>query len=151
MEDLSLGFDKHDDTVQIIKTLTSSIWPLALLLCLSACAPMGRPIGGGGGGSDPFAGGSRPAPQDIELRVRNLNFNDARLYAVSGGSRRRLGQVSALSDETLKIPWAFTDRLRIEIDLVTGPRCLTREFMVDPGEILELQIESRFDGSGLCR
>ena len=83
MEDLSLGFDKHDDTVQIIKTLTSSIWPLALLLCLSACAPMGRPIGGGGGGSDPFAGGSRPAPQDIELRVRNLNFNDARLYAVA--------------------------------------------------------------------
>lgn len=151
MEDLSLGFDKHDDTVQIIKTLTSSIWPLALLLCLSTCAPMGRPIGGGGGGSDPFAGGSRPTPQDIELRVRNLNFNDARLYAVSGGSRRRLGQVSALSDETLKIPWAFTDRLRIEIDLVTGPRCLTREFMVDPGEILELQIESRFDGSGLCR
>jgi hypothetical protein len=103
MEDLSLGFDKHDDTVQIIKTLTSSIWPLALLLCLSACAPMGRPIGGGGGGSDPFAGGSRPTPQDIELRVRNLNFNDARLYAVSGGSRRRLGQVSALSDDPVGV------------------------------------------------
>ncbi len=114
---------------------------------------MGRPIGGGGTGvgGDPFSGRSTPAPEDIELQVRNLNFNDARLYAVSGGARRRLGQVSALSDQTLKIPWAFTDRLRIEIDLVTGGRCVTREFMVDPGEILLLQIESRFDGSGLCR
>ena len=59
--------------------------------------------------------------------------------------------MTALSDEILKIPWQFTDRLRIEIDLVTGPSCVTREFMVDPGEILELQIESRFDPTGLCR
>ena len=151
MKDLSSDFEKRYDTAHIINTFTRSVWTVVLLLCLTSCARPGRPIGGTGGGSDPFSGRSVAAPQDIELRVRNLNFNDARLYAVSGGARRRLGQVNALSDQTLKIPWEFTDRLRIEIDLVTGPNCVTREFMVDPGEILELQIESRFDGSGLCR
>jgi len=84
--------------------------------------------------------------------VENLNFNDARLYAVTGGSRRRVGQVSALSSQTLKIPWSImSDRLRIEVDLVTGPSCVTPEVMADPGERIYLQIASRFDGSGLCR
>ncbi len=152
MKDLSLDFEERYDTAHIINTFTGSIWAVVLLIGLTSCTPMGRPIGGTGGGSDPFAGRSSAEPQNIELIVENLNFNDARLYAVSGGSRRRVGQVSALSSQTLKIPWAFmTDRLRIEVDLVTGPSCVTPEVMADPGERLYLQIASRFDGSGLCR
>lgn len=153
MRVLSLRNEKLYNKVCIINRLTKHVWLFAFFFFLSTCTQPGRPIAGAGVGGDPFSGGgSGPVvAEDIELRVRNLNFNDARLYALSGGSRRRLGQVTALSDEILKIPWQFTDRLRIEIDLVTGPSCVTREFMVDPGEILELQIESRFDPTGLCR
>lgn len=141
-----------NNAMQIFKTLNRGCVLLAALLSLSACAQGGRAIAGGrgGGGADPFSGGAA-VERDIQLRVRNLNFNDARLYAISGASRRRLGEVRALQDKTFLIPWEFADRLRIEIDLVTGPRCTTSEIYVDPGEILDLQIESRIERTAFCR
>ena len=72
MKDLSSDFEKRYDTAHIINTFTGSVWAVVLLLGLTSCTPMGRPIGGTGGGSDPFAGRSSTAPQDIELIVETL-------------------------------------------------------------------------------
>ena len=139
--------------MHIFETLRRASFFVVVVLSLSACAPTGRPIGGSGrgGGDDPFAGSARRAPESIQLQVQNLNFNEARLYTITGGRRRLLGSVQALGDHTFEVPWDFTDRLRIEIDLVTGPSCVTRELQVDPGEILRLQIQSVLSRGGLCR
>ena len=139
--------------MQIFRTLRGTLFVALALLSLSACVPTGRPIAGARGDTaDPFAGGSRAEPQDVEIRVTNLNFNDARLYArSSGGGRRLIGEVRAKSDKVFWIPWRFTQRLRIEIDLVASSSCITREFQVDPGEILGLDIQSTLERGGYCR
>ena len=73
MKDLSLDFEKRYDRAHIINTFTGSVWAVVLLIGLTSCTPMGRAIGGTGGGSDPFAGRSSAEPQNIELIVENLN------------------------------------------------------------------------------
>jgi hypothetical protein len=39
---------------------------------------------------------------------------------------------------------------RVEIDLLAGGRCVTRELQVDPGDTVYLQIESRLSSMAEC-
>jgi len=118
-----------------------------MLLLGTACASSGgaRP----GDASGPFAEGWRP--QTVRLVVQNLNFSDARLYAIRTGSRSILGVVGGKQDAEFVMEWLRSEPLRIEIDLLARPRCSTREMQVDPGDILELQIESVFSVDAVCR
>ncbi len=87
----------------------------------------------------------------VQIDVLNNNFNDATLWAVrSGAERTRLGIVSGKSDARFSVPWRFSEPLRIEIDLFTGPRCLTREIPVDPGDVLQLEIQAVFLETSYC-
>ena len=90
-------------------------------------------------------------PDEIRILVRNLNFNQARLYAVSGGRRIRLGTVGGNQEARYTIDWNFSQPLVIEINLVAGGSCSTRPIPVDPGDIIELQIESNFRRTSYCR
>jgi hypothetical protein len=126
-----------------------------MLLASTACGPAGR-----SGGSDPFSGGSGASAERseggrIEIRVRNSNFNEATIYAVRAGSRRRLGRVQGANDQVFRMPWATSNQLQFEVDILGGQDCRTRFVMVDPGQTVMLNIESmsraRADGSyGLC-
>ena len=50
----------------------------------------------------------------------------------------------------LEIPWDFSKPLRIEIDLLAGPKCTTDTIEADPGDILDLRIESVLSRSAAC-
>ncbi len=114
----------------------------AVALSTAACGS-----GRGPSGASPFNDGE--APTTIQIQVRNLNFLDARLFAIRRGSRVRIGSITGKTDELFTLRWPFTDPLAIEIDLVGGGKCTTRSLMTDPGDLIELQIEGRLSRS--CR
>ena len=93
---------------------------------------------------------NRPEPEQIRLRVDNRNFSDARLYAHGLSKRISLGVVGGKKISVFSVPWTRSEPMRIEIDLLAGPTCTTRSIEVDPGDTLDLQIESEFDRTGLC-
>lgn len=116
-----------------------------LVLGLSAC---------GGGRSqlnaDPF-GAASEGPQTVGIHVTNLNFQEARLWAVSTSGRQRIGTVGGKADAVYRIPWNFSQPLQIEIDLLAGPSCTTEPLQVDPGDELQLQIEVDLSRQTRCR
>ena len=103
---------------------------LALLLGAGAC--------GGGTVADPFR---PPGETQIRIEVTNLNYNDATLHARRGGERHRLGIVTGKSNATYVMSWPLSLPLQVEIDLLAGSSCVTRPLQVDPGDIVQLQID----------
>ncbi|MEJ2538671.1 MAG: hypothetical protein P8188_01600, partial [Gemmatimonadota bacterium] len=89
----------------------------------------------------PFSDGGE-ARQSIEIEVRNMNFNQATLWAVRFGERIRLGIVEGKQDETFRIEWRTSAPMQIEIRLLGGDRCVTRSMTVDPGDALYLEVAS---------
>lgn len=104
---------------------------------------------GGGGGiraeaTDPFSGDAGERGE-LRIEVQNYNFSDARIYAVvRDADRRFLGRVTGKRDATFTLRWTLPQPFRLEIDLLAGPRCLTRQIMADPGDVLDLRIEEHF-------
>ena len=112
-----------------------------VVIASSACLAQGRTIGS----PDPFSGtsaGRSGGSGEISIQVRNSNFNDATVYAVRVGARRRLGRVGGASNATFKIPWTHADRLHFEVDLLASRNCVTNEVIVDPGQTVLLNIET---------
>ena len=118
------------------------------LLLSSSCAQSGRPLGT----SEPFADARSEEESQITLFVQNFNFSDARLFTIRrGGARRPLGRVGGKGEERFRLEWPMSEPLRIEIDLLAGPTCITRDLVVDPGDTLELQISAVFTQTAACR
>ena len=115
---------------------------LALTLMGTGCAT-------GSQSASPF-GDTLERQGQIRIDVRNLNWNEARLWALSAGRRIRLGSVGGNQDAVFNLDWDLTLPLAIQIDLVAGPSCTTREMRVDPGDHLELQIDGSSVGRAFC-
>ena len=119
---------------------------LAALVVIAACATPGRWLGER----------EQPLPREsvgeetIRIHVQNDNFMDARLFAVGLGKRHLLGVVTGKQVAVLAIPWDFSEPLRIEIALLTGPKCTTRTIVADPGDEFDLRIESVLSRSAAC-
>ena len=123
------------------KTLTS----ITALVVIAACATPGRPVER----EQPFA--RQDVGEDtIRIRVQNDNFMDARLRALGPGGRYLLGVVTGKGQAVLAIPWDFSGPLRIEIDLLAGPKCTTPTIEADPRDTFDLRIESVFSRSADC-
>lgn len=86
-------------------------------------------------------------PTSVRLIVQNMNFADVRLYTLRRGARQNLGTVTGKQDREFTFGWDMADPMVVEIDMVAGPKCFTREMVVDPGDIIELQIPSHFTAS----
>lgn len=109
---------------------------LALLLAVGACVSTGGPAGNP---LDAAAGEG----EDIELLVRNLNFNQVTIYTTrGGGSVRRLGTVPGKGEATFKMRWHLPD-LQLRVKELAGPEYLTETIPVSPGDLLEYIIPSR--------
>lgn len=107
---------------------------LAAVLAAAACAT-GTPTAG-----NPYSQDAADR-QEVRIEVQNRNFADATVWAlVRDGRRQRLGVVTGKSDSVFTIPWSFSEPLRLQFDLVAGPRCTTENLPVDPGDSIELQI-----------
>jgi hypothetical protein len=123
-------------------------WTSGAVLCALALIPGACGTRTSQPGQDPFAGGGA---QEVRVSVRNSNFYDATLTAISDTGRRRLGTVGGNQSAVFTMPWAFTSGLRIEIDLLAGPTCTTDFITVSPGEDVVLEIMSDFSNTPFCR
>lgn len=116
---------------------------MPFLFALSACGGMSSST------PDPFLDGGR---NEIRIHVRNSNFYDARISALlEGGPRRQLGSVGGKTDAILTLPVDYPRVLRLEIDLLAGPTCVTEPITVDPGDDLQLDILGEPLGGDFCR
>lgn len=116
------------------------------LLALAGCAG-----GQGARPADPFSQNLADR-QEIQIQVRNFNFSDATVWAlVRDGRRIRLGVVTGKSDEVFTLSWKFSEPMRMEFDLLADVRCVTEELVVDPGDILEMQISVDPASDSRCR
>ena len=88
--------------------------------------------------------------ESVRIYVTNRNFMDATLWAVTAGTRKKLGIVTGKREAVYTIPWRFSDDLRIEIDMLAGKRCTTERLPVDPGDDIELIIDVDMNGSPVC-
>jgi hypothetical protein len=112
----------------------------AALVLGSGCASSG----------DPFDDGTRP-PDLVEIEVVNRNFNQAEIWALGLGGRRRLGIVQGKATETFALPWAASGYLRLEMQILSDGTCLTDELDTDPGDLLYLEVPLEPRNDPACR
>ena len=98
----------------------------------------------------PFDDPNRPTDV-VEIEVANRNFNQATLWSVGLGERRRLGIVPGKGTETFIIPWTVSGMLQFEIQILSDARCLTEELDTDPGDLLYLEIPLETRSDPRCR
>jgi len=104
---------------------------VTLLVMGTACA-----LAGGGGVEDE----EEPVARELTLHVRNDNFYDATVYAVSdSGHRLRLGVARGLSRDRFTFRWPYLE-LRVVIDLLAAGASLSESLPVSEGDELELTI-----------
>lgn len=112
--------------------------PFKLLIALGVLAPA---LGGCASGPPPTSG------PPVVVEIQNNNFQDATVYALREGERRRLGVVVGKTDETFGIPWRPNFLLRLEVRFLGGGACATRPIQMEPGQryVLALQPDIRID------
>ena len=87
----------------------------------------------------------------IEIRIINNNFSDARMYAVHPRGREYIGMLTGKTEANYTLDWDISQTLSIEISLLAGGTCTTEELIVDPGEALFLSIDSTLATMRNCR
>lgn len=87
--------------------------------------------------SNPF---DRGGPGRVTLEVFNDGWEQVTLHVETRGGRRYLGRVEGESQETFTFVLEVSQEIAIEVDVLAGGRCLTREIPTDPGDVLQLQI-----------
>lgn len=124
---------------------------MATIVTLLSTTSAGCASGAGITADDPYTLASDQRPSRVRLVVRNLNFSDVRLFAHSPTGRVSIGQVGGKQDAEFELDWPTSAYMRVEINMVAGPRCTTQEMQVDPGDILELQVAVVFNQTTGCR
>jgi hypothetical protein len=86
-----------------LKTLAAAV---AASLTLGACAAGGTSTGAARlpDGPSPGRRAVAPAAEPAMLKVSNYNWMDVVVYAVQGGIRVRLGQVTSMSTASFRLP-----------------------------------------------
>ncbi len=112
---------------------------LALAWVVTGC---GLPAGAGG--HDDL---TRPAV----LQVRNLSWEDAKVYLVGDGPRIRLGRVTSQDTERMRVPAMRLGGAGIQLEIVlrsSRDSKRTDRFRVRPGDRVELTIHNQLSLSG---
>lgn len=122
--------------------LTRVLLVAAVTALATACAARA------GDGSADLAPGLE---DQIEIRIINNNFSDARMYAVRPGAREYIGMLTGKTEANYTLDWDMSQTLSIEISLLAGGTCTTEELIVDPGEALFLSIDSTLATMRNCR
>ena len=112
--------------------------PIAILFVAGA---LGALLGGCAGGPQPDSG------PPVVVQVQNNNFQDATVYIIREGERRRLGVVVGKTDDAFAIPWRPNFIMRLEVRFLGGGACATRDLIMEPGQrfVLALQPDIRVD------
>lgn len=109
----------------------------ALLLLLPACSTLARQAG-----PSVDWDGDRD-PTSFVLEVENQNFNQARIYLIHNGQRRRLGMVNGGTTQTFEVDTWGGSEIRVEVDFIAGGGFTTDPLVIWPGENVVLRIPAR--------
>lgn len=102
-----------------LKTLAAAV---AASLTLGACAAGGNATGAMRLPDGPSPGHSAtPAAEPATLKVSNYNWMDVVVYAVQGGTRVRLGQVTTMSTASFRIPNRMVNNSVQTVRLMVDP------------------------------
>jgi len=94
------------------------------------------------------AGGPRPAVDDdrMEVRVENRGWSDVNVYAVEGGMRLRLGTVTSMTTQRLRVPTRsglFTHNVQlIAVPIGAGQAYVAPVVQVSRGQSMEFTIQN---------
>ncbi len=149
-----------------VRWIRATLCGVLAVALMTGCGPTTRrssdPFAGGGGSTarrpatatSAGAGGDEKAPSisdnEIRIRVRNADINDATVYARGSARRQRLGRMSGVGAKWFKMNWPAQDILYFEVDLLGGEQCRTQAFQVAPGATVYMVIDvfARSDGYG---
>ncbi|MEQ9397659.1 MAG: hypothetical protein RJQ04_00685 [Longimicrobiales bacterium] len=126
-----------------------SVRPLRWLLAVALVATTAGCFRGFGTPRNPF-NTSDGAPGELSIRIENQNFNDVTVYALRGGERLRLGNVTGKSEEGFTLRWDFTLGVEFDISFIGGGRCSTRQLSVAAGDAIWVVIPANTAASP-CR
>jgi hypothetical protein len=112
--------------------------PFPILLVIAALITL---MGGCAAGNQPESG------PPVVVEIQNNNFQDATVFIVREGERRRLGVVVGKTDDAFAIPWRPNFLMRLEVRFLGGGSCATRDIQMEPGQrfLLALQPDLRID------
>lgn len=114
------------------------------VIALAACGGSNASV------NDPFQGDR--GRNEIRIHIRNNNFYDARIIALlEGTSRRQLGTVGGKTERVFTMPLTYSQVLRLEIDLLAGPTCVSDAITADPGDDIQMEILPGPIGADFCR
>ncbi len=108
-----------------------------VVLFLGACRT-GRNLTKGEAGS-PFPAGA--GADEVTVHVTNLAFSDVTLYAVTTGTRERLGVITGKREDTFTFSLDYATEIYLELDFLAGRKCFTERLPVDPGDAFDLVIQ----------
>ncbi len=95
---------------------------------------------GCGGTAPPPPAFTGDASQVLTISIQNQQIDEARITLWISGVRRRLGDVRGNRTETFQVPMTVSEPVRMEFDLTLGARCVTRDIVIGPGEVIEVII-----------
>ena len=112
-------------------------------------------IGAACGGSvvpvppEPFSGDPSTV---LTIEIQNQQLEDARIYLIVDGQRERLGSLRGNQTKTFYHPMDGLRSVHMEFDITLGPRCVSRDVMLGPGDDISAMIPSMLVAfSGICR
>jgi hypothetical protein len=94
---------------------------------------------------------SESAAVSIQIDVLNRNFYDATIYLINeSGQSRRIGDVVGNGSRSFQVAWDVTAALRFRIDLLASESCTTAPMVVNPGDVLGIEIVPDLAQSAYC-
>ena len=95
------------------------------------------------------------ADEVVTVRVVNHNWHDMRIYAIVEGRSRRIGTVTGLTTQTLKIHRSLigfgTDLELVAFGIGNRSAIYSGHIVVSPGDQLEFRVENTTGASFLFR
>ena len=123
------------------RPLARLVGALALVLGTYAC----------GGSATPSPFGSDGNRGLVEVRVDNITFNDATVFAITLQRRRRLGVVQGKSTGRFNIEWEGLQDLEIAVDLLAGQSFVSQPLQVTANEVINVQVREPISNSVVSR
>jgi len=131
-----------------MKSWTRVRWTpfLAGIVALGGCAA----LGGGSPQDDPFARGG-PSEAQLMLRANNTLSEEVSIRVIDAGRTVDLGSVPARTTRQFTVEWSGSSRLAFQLEPFSGRRHTLPLVSVEPGDLLELVIQSPVERSVIRR
>ena len=123
---------------------------IIVIAALMACAAPRQKLAGNNTGDDEF---TAPAPEatSFALLLNNRHWLDMNIFVLHDGQASRVGMVTASSSQSLMLSARMLGQagaIRVIAEAIGEPDSYTTDLLVvQPGQIVELNLESQLAGS----